>query len=199
MSDVMEEPEGATPLDPDELEGLRPRHVTTRAELNELEQANIDAGLLWLHRRRRHDVLTLDFLQLLHKQLFGKVWKWAGTFRRTEKTIGADPRHIGERTLGLLGDVRYWVANDTYSPIESALRFHHRLVAIHLFPNGNGRHARIAADALLGTAYRHKPIDWSGGQDLIQDSKRRRQYIEALRAADRQDIGPLLAFGGLRA
>ena len=196
MSDIIE-PEGATTLDPDELEGLRLRHITTRAELNELEQANIDAGLLWLRRRRQQDVLAIDFLRLLHKQLFGAVWKWAGAFRRTEKTIGVDPRQIGEQTLMLIGDVKYWVANSTYPPIESALRFHHRLVAIHLFPNGNGRHARIAADVFLDATYDHKSIDWAGGQDLTQNGDRRRLYINALRAADKQDFGPLFAFGGL--
>jgi len=84
MSDIVSYPDGATPLDSDEMEGLRYKHVSTRGELDELEQANIDEGLQWLKKQKKPDVLTEDFVRTLHKKLFGKVWKWAGTFRRTE-------------------------------------------------------------------------------------------------------------------
>jgi len=196
VSDIVAAPEGATLLDPDELEGLRYRHITTREQLNELEQANLDAGLLWLGRQKQLE-LTVDQMCRLHARLFGEVWNWAGTFRRTEKTIGVDPLQIGVQSKILMDDVAWWAEDNTFSPTEAALRFHHRLVQIHLFPNGNGRHARIAADALLEKRFKAPPIDWSGGADLTRNNQRRTQYILALRAADLQDYRPLLVFAGL--
>ncbi len=185
-------PEGATPLDPDELEGLKFKHVTTRGELDHLEQGNIQDGLIWLQRYKDTNVLTEGFVRQLHKRLFGDVWVWAGTFRKTEKTIGVDPAQIGVQLHMLLDDARFWVDNGTYEPSEAAVRLHHRLVFIHLFPNGNGRHARILADALLTKTFKQAPIDWAGGYDLEAMNERRKQYIQALRAADGGNIEPLL-------
>jgi Fic-DOC domain mobile mystery protein B len=197
MTGAMDYPEGATPLDPDEMQGLKFRHITTRGELDELEQVNIESGLLWLSRQRQKDVLTDDFAIALHKKLFGDVWKWAGTFRRTGKNIGIDPRYIGVELRMLLQDARYWTDNGTYEPVEAAVRLHHRMVFIHPFPNGNGRHARIMADVVLTRVYNQDPIDWSGGFDLQRMNERRLVYIAALRAADRGDLAPLLAFARL--
>lgn len=197
MNEIIATPDGATPLNPDEMEGLRYKHITTRDELNELEQANIDTGLLWLGPQKQLD-LSLGGLCKLHDRLFGDVWKWAGMLRLTEKNIGIDPMQIAVQTTMLLGDVKWWVEHKTYSPTEAALRFHHRLVQIHLFPNGNGRHARIAADALLEKTYGVPPFDWAGGADLTRDNARRAAYIAALRAADRQEFGPLFAYIGPR-
>lgn len=196
MAGEMEYPEGATPLDADELEGLKFPHVTTRGELDHLEQANIEAGLLWLDRRKAPDILTGQFVRNLHKRLFGEVWRWAGSYRLTEKNIGVDPRQINFQLRNLLDDVRYWVKNSTYNPVEGAVRLHHRMVYIHPFPNGNGRHARIMADTLLEKVYKAQVLDWSGGNDLQQMSERRKQYIAALRAADGGDYGPLFIFVG---
>ncbi|MEO3432935.1 mobile mystery protein B [Inquilinus sp. CAU 1745] len=190
----MEYPDGATPLDPDEMEGLRFRHVATRGELDELEQANIESGLLWLARLRRKDILTDEFAITLHKRLFGEVWKWAGAFRRTGKNIGVDPIHIAVELRTLMDDARYWADNGTYQPVEAALRLHHRMVSIHPFPNGNGRHARILADTVLKQIYGAAAIGWAGGHDLQKMNERRIAYIAALRAADRGDMGPLMAF-----
>lgn len=189
-------PEGATPLDPNEREGLRLKHITTRDELDELEQANIQTGLQWLYRGRQKDILSGDFLRMLHKQLFGEVWDWAGTYRRTEKNIGIDPLHIGVELRTLVDDARYWTEHDTYLPLEAAARFHHRMVQIHPFPNGNGRHARIAADLYLERHFGHEPIEWTHGFDLQADNARRTAYIAALRTADDGDYEPLLEFVG---
>lgn len=191
------EPEGATPLDPDERQGLRFGHITTRAELDELEQANIEQGLAWISRRRRLDIFDDGFVRRLHKALFGDVWTWAGEYRRTEKNIGIDPIHISVQLRTLLGDARYWADNAVFAPLEAAARFHHRMVQIHPFPNGNGRHARIAADILLEVAFRHPPIDWAGGFDLQAGNPRRKAYIAALRAADAGDFALLLGFVGM--
>lgn len=196
MNGIMDEPEGATPLDPDELEGLRQKHITTRGELNELEQANIEAGLLWLAGRRQTAILTDELLRELHRRLFGDVWRWAGTYRIREKNIGIDPRLISVQVRQLLGNAQYWVENNVYAPLEAAARFHHELVRIHPFPNGNGRHARISADIFLAEAFDHPPVDWGRAADLTNNSDRRVQYIAALRAADGHNFGPLLTFVG---
>ena len=196
MSGVFREPDGATPLDPDELEGLKYKHIQKRSELDELEQVNIQAGLSWLSRARNKDVLSEGFIRTLHKRLFGDVWSWAGTFRTTEKNIGVDPVQISVQLRMFLDDARYWAEHDTYLPLEAAARFHHRLVQIHCFANGNGRHARIAADAYLQDCFGHQPIDWAGGFDLVKSNERRDDYITSLRAADAGDYEPLLKFVG---
>ena len=136
-------PEGATPLDPDEMQGLKFKHVTTRGQLDHLEQANIQNGLRWLSKRKNTDLLNEAFVRELHKKLFGEVWVWAGTFRTTEKNIGVDPRQLAVQLRMLLDDVAFWIDKQTYGYLEIAARFHHRLVYMHLFPIGNGRHARI--------------------------------------------------------
>lgn len=192
----LEYPEGATPLDLNELNGLRFKHVKTQAQLNELEQANIASGLRWLARTQRKDILTSDFVLALHMKLFGDVWRWAGQLRTTEKNIGVDPTQIAVQLRGLLDDVHYWVQHKTYPAIEIAARLHHRLVFIHLFSNGNGRHARIMADVVLEKIFVVAPIDWTGGADLQHMTERRKAYISALRAADNHDIAPLLVFVG---
>lgn len=190
------DPDGATPLDPDEMEGLKFRHVTTRGQLDELEQVNLESGLVWLGRRRKKDILTEQFVRDLHRRLFGDVWKWAGQFRRTEKNIGIDPSLIAVQLRMLLDDARYWAEKGTFRPLEAGARFHHRLVQVHPFPNGNGRHARIAADTFIVDRFAHAPIDWAAGRDLQRTSERRNAYIAALQAADVSDYRPLLAFVG---
>lgn len=130
-----ENPDGATPLDPDELEGLKLKHITTRTELDRWEQDNIADAIDWLSKRRKKtDILTEEFITKLHIRMFGKVWTWAGSFRRSGKNIGVDWPIIAIELKNLLDDVRYWIENSTYEPEEIAARFHHRLVFIHLFP-----------------------------------------------------------------
>ena len=195
MSDY---PEGATPLDPDEIEGLKHKHVTTRGELDHLEQVNMQSGLQWMKKSRKKDILNEKFVRDLHKKLFGDVWKWAGMYRTTEKSIGVDPREIAVKLRILFDDARYWIDKETYSPEQIAIRFHHRLVSIHLFPNENGRHARIMADAILIKLFGKQPIDWAGGHDLQSMGDRRTEYLSSLRAADQGNYAPLLAFIGLK-
>ncbi len=196
MTGLAGEPDGATSLDPEEREGLRFRHITTRGELDELEQANIQSGLAWLGRRRSPDVLSDHFIRELHRRLFGEVWLWAGTFRLTGKNIGVEPAQIAVQLRMLVDDADFWAGHGTFPPLEAAARYHHRLVQIHCFTNGNGRHARIAADAYLKARFDHKPIDWAGGFDLVRNNDRRDAYIAALRAADRGDYEPLFLFVG---
>ena len=190
----MEYPPGATPLDPNELEGLRFPHIETRGELDQLEQQNIQDGLLWLNRQRKYkDLLTDGFIKELHKRLFGAVWKWAGSFRTTEKNLGVDPLQINVELRKLLDDTRYWIDNQTYPPLEFAARFHHRLVQIHLFPNGNGRHSRIMTDVVLEKYLKEPAIIWRN-DSLIGNSEYREIYINALRRADAGDYTQLIEF-----
>ncbi len=184
--------DGATPLEPEELEGLIPSHITLRGELNEAEQAGIIAADAWAFLRRRQ-VLDEKFLKGLHRRMFGTVWRWAGSFRHSERNIGVAAYRITPDLRHLLDDVRFWIAHDTYPPDEIALRFHHRLVAIHPFPNGNGRHARLATD-LLAVSLGQPRFSWGQG-NIGSAGDVRRAYIDALRAADRHDLAPLLAFG----
>lgn len=193
MSDPLFDPgdDAATPLEPDERRQLIPTYITTRAQLNEAEQIGITAADEWAFTRKR-DVLDEKFLLNLHKRMFGKVWKWAGTFRTTQRNIGVDAYKIGIELRTLLDGARYWIANNTFSPDEIAVRFHHKLVWIHPFPNGNGRHARMAAD-LLAIALGRPRFTW-GSASLVEAAATRAQYVAALKAADAHDIAPLRAF-----
>ena len=194
----MDYPEGATPLDPDEMDGLRHKHVTTREELDYLEQANIQNGLQWMKKSRQSDIIHESYVRELHRQLFGEVWSWAGTFRTTEKNIGVDPQQIPVQLRLLLGNVTFWIEKKTFSPEEIAIRFHYGLVNIHPFPNGNGRHARVMADALLIKIFKKSPIDWASGQNLQAMGQRRNEYINALKNADEGNFEPLRAFAGIK-
>jgi len=185
------EDDAATPLTPDERRDLLATYVTTRAQLNELEQIGIANADVWAFRRRR-DVLDERFLLALHKRMLGKVWRWAGGFRATERNIGVEAYTIGPELRVMLDDVRYWIANATYEADEIAVRFHHRLVWIHPFPNGNGRHARMAAD-LLAVSLGRPRFTW-GSASLIEPEDTRARYVAALKAADGYDLTQLLAF-----
>ncbi|GAA6160243.1 mobile mystery protein B [Ruegeria sp. HU-ET01832] len=197
MTLELHEPTGATPLTPDELLGLKAKHITSRGELNELEGENIIEGLTWLDRRRKsYDILTDDAAREVHKRLFGQVWDWAGIYRLTEKNIGVQVWHISTEIRTCLDDARYWRENGTYEPLEAIARFHHKLVWVHPFANGNGRWARIMADAYLATIDQDIFLDWSGSGTLTADSDHRTRYIAALRAADGFDFEPLIEFVG---
>ncbi|MHB1098607.1 MAG: mobile mystery protein B [Burkholderiales bacterium] len=188
---LFDQDDAATPLTPEEQGGLIPSYITLRRELNEAEQANILEATQWAFARKR-DVLDERFLKTLHQRMFGRVWRWAGEFRLTERNIGVAPHRIGVDLRNLLDDCRYWIGQGVYPPDEIAARFHHRIVSIHPFPNGNGRHARMAADLLLASLGRPR-FSW-GRANLVDAGETRRAYVAALRAADGHDIRPLLEF-----
>jgi Fic-DOC domain mobile mystery protein B len=193
MSDKLfaAEDDAATPLEPEEREQLIPTYITTRAELNQAEQIGVADADRWAFARRR-DVLSEDFIRALHRRMFAGVWRWAGEFRTTGRNIGVDTHAIGVRLRQKLGDVRYWIEHETYKPDEIAVRFHHGLVAIHPFPNGNGRLSRMEAD-LLAVRLGRPRFTW-GSANLVEPAETRRLYIQALRAADNHDHRPLIAF-----
>ena len=183
--------DGETDLTEEEREGLIPSYITLRSELNEAEQANILEAQEWAFARKR-DLLEVKFLNNLHKRMYGNVWRWAGQYRTTGKNIGIDAYRIPTELRQLLDDCRFWIENRTHKPDEIAARFHHRLVLIHCYPNGNGRHARLAADLLLKLMGQDR-FSW-GGKNLVDIGETRESYIAALQAADKHDIGPLLQF-----
>lgn len=190
---IFDYPEGATPIDADEAQGLLLPHIRTRAELDRWEQENISEAEDAVLRRKQRDVLTEKYVRNLHKRMFGHVWRWAGEPRRSQKNIGIEWQQIPVALHQLFQDVQGWLEFQSYPPDEIVARFHHRLVAIHAFPNGNGRHARLMADVVLVHLLGRERFSW-GQKNLASVGECRRRYIEALQAADRHDYGPLLAF-----
>ena len=191
MSDLFEEPDNATPLTPEERRELIPAHIAYRSELNEAEQENIAHGQDWALGRRR-DLLNEKFIKDLHRHMLGDVWRWAGKFRTSERNLGIAYFEIPSALRLVLDDTKAWIKHKAYPPDEIAVRFHHRLVHIHPFPNGNGRHARLMAD-LLVMKLNAERFSW-GRANLRDAGDMRRGYIAALQAADKHDLGPLLAF-----
>jgi len=193
LSDLYHYPAGATPLDPDEIEGLIPTHIVNREQLNAQEQENILAAQLWLESARINKINTETNLRKLHKNMFGLVWKWAGTFRITGKNIGVEAYQIGTDLKNLCDDVDAWIEFKSYPVDELAARFHHRLVKIHAFPNGNGRHARLATDFLLIKQLNAQAFTW-GSDSIEREGNVRKNYIDALRQADRDEYQSLFSF-----
>ncbi len=191
MDDLFEQPDDATPLTPEEQRKLIPAYIAYRRELNEAEQENIARAQDWALKSRR-DVLTEKFITDLHKKMLSEVWRWAGKFRGGERNLGIPFYEIPTALRQLLDDVKAWIEYKSYTPDEIGVRFHHRLVQIHPFPNGNGRHARLMAD-LLVMRLGGERFSW-GSVNLQAAGDVRERYIAALRAADNHDIGPLLAF-----
>jgi Fic-DOC domain mobile mystery protein B len=191
VDDLFEQPDDATPLTLEEQRDLIPAHIAYRRELNEAEQENISRAQDWAFARRRN-LLSEKFVADLHKRMLGDVWRWAGKFRRSERNLGIPFYEIPVALRQLLDEAKAWVEYKSYPPDEIAVRFHHRLVHIHPFPNGNGRHARLMAD-LLVMRFGGERFSW-GSANLQPAGDVRGRYIAALRAADNHDIGPLLAF-----
>jgi Fic-DOC domain mobile mystery protein B len=191
VTGLLEEPDDATPLTPDERQGLIPSDITYRHELNNAEQENIARAQDWALSRRR-ELLTERFIKELHRRMLGDVWQWAGDFRTTDRNLGIPPYEIPMALRELLDDVKVWIEQKSYPLDEIAVRFHHRLVHIHPFANGNGRHARLMADLLVMQSGGVRPT-W-GSANLQQAGDVRKRYIESLKAADDHDMGPLLAF-----
>jgi len=189
------DPAGATPLSDEDLDGLIPTFIATRSDLNFAEQANIEAAMRWAFGRRRvasiERLLSIEFCDRVHKRMFGDVWRWAGKRRTRATNIGVDPTQITTQMQLLFGDAKYWHEHDSYSEIERAVRLHHRLVSIHPYRNGNGRHARFIADLYLH-ALSAPRLTWGMASGERPDIEVRAAYISALVAADKGDIGPLL-------
>lgn len=184
-----------TPISEDEKEALRIPSITTLKELNEFEQLNIEKAVEWTMRRsfKKEMIFSEHFTRLLHKKMFEEVWDWAGRFRTTNKNIGVDKFHISTELKKLLKDALYWIEHGVYSADEITLRFKRRLVFIHCFPNGNGRHSRLMADTIITHVFKKPAFSWSNNT-LYDKSTLRKHYIDALREADHGNFQPLIEF-----
>ena len=187
---------GATPIDPDEAAGLVPKHITTQTELNAWEEANIVGGEKWALRRKAGNLtnrLDVGLLRALHLEMFDQTWQWAGKFRSSNKNIGVDSHQIAVRLRDLLDNTAYQINQQAFNADEQAIRFHHQLVWIHPFPNGNGRHARLLADLLI-LQLGGKRFSW-GQSSLTDENDNRANHLAALRAADVGSYEDLIRFG----
>ncbi|WP_421497977.1 mobile mystery protein B [Flavobacterium columnare] len=186
---------GQTPLSEEEMEGLKIPSVTTRKELDEFEQLNIEKAIEWTLRAKLkpEQLFSEKFIKDLHKKMYGDVWKWAGNFRNSEKNIGIKSYMVTVALKQLLDDALFWYQNNTYPQDEMAIRFKHRLVSIHCFPNGNGRHSRLIADLIVTKLYNANYFTW-GRSNLVQANETRTDYIKALRLADNQEYSALIEF-----
>ena len=189
--------DGNTPVRPEEAKQLIPR-ISTLGELNEYEAVNILRAREWAFDKRTMkstDPLEEPYVRELHHRMFDSVWKWAGTYRQTERNIGCDPKEIVQRIPQLLANTRYWLENKTCSKDEALLRFHHQLTKIHPFANGNGRHARLIAD-IVAVKFGRPEFTWGAGKDLVAQGDARNRYLAALRTLDanEKDVKSLLKF-----
>ena len=187
--------DGQTPLSDEELDGLKILSISTREELDEFEQFNIEKAIQWTFGKKiqAKDLLLEKYIKDLHKRMFGEIWKWAGSFRTSEKNLGIKSYLIPVQLKQLLDDVMYWYENQIYSPDEVAVRFKHQLVSIHCFANGNGRHSRLMADLIMEKLYKEPFLTW-GGSSLVKSNEKRKEYINAIKLADHQDLSQLIMF-----
>ena len=186
---------GKTPLDEDEKEGLLIKSITTRSELDEFEQQNIEKAMLWLKKKKLSpkEILSEKFVRDLHRRMYADIWKWAGEFRRTDKNIGIDKHQITVALKQLLDDGLYWMEHHRFPDEEIAIRLKHRMVQIHCFANGNGRHSRLMADIIMEKVF-HLPLFTWGAANLVKHGDLRRAYLKALKKADAGDYTDLLTF-----
>lgn len=187
---------GQTPIDEDEKQGLLISTITTREELDEFEQLNIEKAVEFylLRRKFKMDViLTEKFIFDVHKKMFSDVWAWAGTARKSNKNIGVDKYQVMPLLNQLIGNCKFWIENNTFSDEEIAIRFKHELVAIHIFPNGNGRHSRLMGDIVIKHIFGKAKFSW-GHKDLANEGDVRSTYIKGLRKADNGDFADLIEF-----
>lgn len=187
--------DGQTPIDEEEKEGLLIETIATQGDLDEFEQLNIEEGLQWIFSKkfRSQQVFCEKFICDLHKRMYGNVWAWAGVFRKTEKNLGVKSYLIPTQLKALCDDALFWIENDTYRPEKIAIRFKHRIVSIHCFPNGNGRHSRLMADIIIEKLYHKKPFSW-GTTNLSKKGDARKSYLKAIKHADNNVFQPLLDF-----
>lgn len=188
--------DGQTPLDEEEKEGLLIPTITTRNELDEFEQLNIERAIQWTLGRKFNveRMMSEDFIKLVHEKMYGNVWAWAGEFRKTNKNLGVDRFQISTELRQLLDDCKFWIEKGTYAPEEIAIRFKHRIVQIHCFSNGNGRHSRMMADLIIEKIFGKPVFSWGANSDLTKVGGARAEYLKAVKTADQNNFALLLEF-----
>lgn len=192
----LESVKGQTPLTEEEKEGLLIQSISTRVELDELEQQNIEYGIKWTMGKRfdKDQLISENFIKRLHKEMYGHVWSWAGDFRRADKNLGVSWLAIPVEVRKLITDCKYWIDHRSFQPEEIAVRFKHKLVQIHCFPNGNGRHSRLMADLILEKLFGLDAFSWGSRANLAKAGNSREEYIKAIKEADNNKIDLLVAF-----
>jgi Fic-DOC domain mobile mystery protein B len=187
--------DGQTPLSEEEKDGLKIPSITTREELDEFEQLNIEKAIQWTFGKKikAEELLSEKFVKDLHKRMYGDVWKWAGSFRISEKNLGIKSYLIPVQLKQLIDDAKFWYENNTFPSAEIAIRFKHELVSIHCFPNGNGRHSRLMADLIMEKLFGEQFLSW-GSSNLVNVTDKRKEYISALKLADKRQIESLISF-----
>lgn len=187
--------EGQTPLDEDEKDGLLIKSITTRGELDEFEQLNIEKAIEWTlgKKFKAEQIISEGFVKDLHYRMFSDVWAWAGQFRKSNKNIGVEKHLIAVSLKQLNDDCKYWIKNIIYPEEEIAIRFKRRIVNIHCFSNGNGRHSRLLADIIINHIFGKAFFTW-GRTNLNKKGEARTNYLNAIRAGDNGKIQPLIAF-----
>jgi len=187
--------DGQTPLSEEEKDGLLIKTITTHGELDEHEQLNIEKAIQWTikSKLKKEKILTEEFIKELHKKMLGNVWSWAGEFRTAEKSIGVKWINIRMDLRILIDDTKFWIENKTFPDEEIAIRFKHRLVNIHCFANGNGRHSRIMADIIMETVFGKEPFSWNNS-NMVKPDETRKKYLHAIREGDKGNIQPLIEF-----
>ncbi len=188
--------DGQTPLSEEEMQGLLINAITTHGELDEFEQMNIEKAIEWTLTRKfkMEYILSEAFVKELHKKMFSDVWQWAGDFRLSEKNLGIKYHLIGTSLKQLNDDCLFWIENKIYTEEEIAIRYKHRIVKIHCFSNGNGRHSRLMADIMNKQIFKNNFFTWSSGANLVNNDKQRNDYLKAIREADKENIQPLIDF-----
>ena len=191
---IIKYPDGATPIDAEEIADLIPIHLLTQDQLNAWEEDNIIRAQRWALTQKY--VISVSFIQELHRRMFDKTWKWAGKYRTSEKNLGITWYQIPERVKKLCDNILFQLNHQIFPMDENAIRFHHQLVWIHPFANGNGRHARLMADLLI-IKQGGSRFTWGYNQDLQKSTPLRKSYIRALKLADQGDYSELIAFARL--
>jgi Fic-DOC domain mobile mystery protein B len=199
MGLVLEYLAGQTPLTEEELEGLLVKTISTKGELDELEQLNIQQATEWTLRRKfnKETILTEEFIHELHKRMYSDVWRWAGSTRKSDKSIGVSWFDIPVALRTLMDNCKYWIDNKVFDDEEVAIRFEHEIVRVHCYPNGNGRHSRLIADVIISHIFKGKVFSWGGGGSLTKEGEARVEYLKAIKIADKGEIKPLIHFARL--
>lgn len=187
--------DGQAPIDKDERSGLLIETISTKAELDEFEQQNIEEAMQWVLARKfnAQEVFTEKFICNLHKRMYSNVWTWAGEFRKTDKNLGIDKFQIPMMLRSLCDDALFWVEHETFERDEIAIRFKHRIVSIHCFSNGDGRHSRLMGDIINEKLFNSSPFSW-GAAKKSPNRNVRTEYLQALKSADKGVYGPLVEF-----
>ncbi len=187
---MLKTPEDSTPIN--DLSGLIPSGITVKSALDEWEAENILKAYNRYLKTSRKRAISPGLITAVHKEMFGLTWKWAGSFRKENLNLGVEWFAIPVEIKKLCDDIAFWEKSKNVNILEQSVRIHHRLVRIHPFLNGNGRHARMIADIFLSGRGKKLPL-WPD-KDMVETTDIRKRYIHCLKEADNGDYAGLLEF-----